>query len=192
MGTKVARSFIVFALLLCGPIYTETLLLINVCASHGDSDRKNRNIHHEHIRDLDSRMELGKINRGKACRTCTSSLKQGIQHSVARRANTGNDGVIELGPNQLWRYVWAEDSTHIKYDEENHVKSVQYYKNPEEPPRCRCRKEECEAASWMIKQEFEFLPNTTVVGYYVRKDVDHESKHARESSIADDNKERSK
>ena len=41
-------------------------------------------------------MELGQIDRGKACRTCTGSLKQTVQKSVAGRVDTGDDGIVEL------------------------------------------------------------------------------------------------
>ena len=44
----------------------------------------------------------------------------------------------------------------------------------------------------MIQQELEFFPNPTLSRHKLRSDVDHESKHAGESSVPNDNEESSK
>ena len=61
------------------------------------------------------------------------------------------------------RLTWGHLVTHVEYDEEDDVKPVENNKNPEQPPGCRIWEQQGEAASWMIQQELEFFPNSTLI-----------------------------
>lgn len=80
-------------------------------------------------------------------------------------------------------------ATHVKDNEEYKVKTIQYNKNPEQPPGCSARKEEGEATPRMVKQEFEFFPDAAVPGHEERSTPNDKTKHAREAGIPNDNEE---
>ena len=57
---------------------TEGLFLVYVCLTHADSDGKDGNVHHDEVRDLDSRVQVGNGNYCKTSGSSSSCLKQAI------------------------------------------------------------------------------------------------------------------
>lgn len=56
----------------------KALFFIDICPSEGDSNWENGNIHHDHVRDLDCRMQLGDGYHRKTSGAGTGSLEKAI------------------------------------------------------------------------------------------------------------------
>lgn len=86
--------FRVFILLGRG-IDTETLLFVDVGPAHGDGDREDRNVHHDKVRNLNGRVQLGEVDTTEAGRPRRCSLEPTV-HDTYARADRRNIRVVQL------------------------------------------------------------------------------------------------
>lgn len=61
--------------------YAEGLLFVHVGLTHGNGDGKDRNVHHDQVRDLNGGMQVRETDDGKACSTSGGSLEEAIQET---------------------------------------------------------------------------------------------------------------
>ena len=141
MGSDVTRFFGVVGFFARGAVDPQAFLFVDVGAADGDGYGEDRDVHHDEVRDLDARVEIGQRDRGKAGGSCRGGLEEAVEKAESVGVETCDNWVFEV-----------ED------DEEDDVEAVECDEYAEQPP-CRLTGEEKrEAASRVIKQELQLLP----------------------------------
>ena len=82
-----------------------------------------------------------------------------------------------------------QSSTHIKYNKENQIYTIQYHQNGKKPPCSVPRKQQCETSSRVIQQKAKFFPQSGTVSGKLGDNPNDQTQHTRETRVTYDNKE---
>ena len=184
MSANIARLFVVLLFLGSGSVDPKTSFFIDICTANGNSNGKGGYVHHNKIRYLYCRMEVGKINCRCASCPSRSRLEYTVKDSEAGRIDRCNGRVMKLYLFSVRRESPSR-GTHIKNNKKDSVNHVEKKQNPKEPPSRRAREQKGEASSGMVEEKLELFPKGMIAGRNLGPEPDSEAKHAWESSIAD-------
>jgi len=132
MGADVALvGRIVVVVFVLASVYAERFLFVDIGPAHGDGDGENGNVHHNEVGDQDGRVEVGKVDVGKASGAGGGGLEPAVEDADTG-GKGGDDGIFEL--ESVLAIVTGEKDrleTYIQNNKEDQVSAVQNDQNPE-------------------------------------------------------------
>jgi hypothetical protein len=93
VGTKVA---VLGALVFIARPDAERFLFVDVGLTHGNSNGKDRDVHHDEVRHLDGGMQISETDDREACSASGSGLEEAVKEAETPRQAFNSWGV-ELG-----------------------------------------------------------------------------------------------